>query len=369
MPQNFPSDTPLRVLHVTSSLGLGGTSKTMQLFVTHLDRQLFKPLVWAPQAGPRGDLLRGQGIPVITGIPLGDAARRVNPDIVHVHRAGWAEPELLRPLRAAFRPDPYGRVPRLPVIVETNVFGRHDPSPSGRMIDVTLFVSHFCAERLRQAEGRTIEPPRFQVLYNPVDTDTLAALSPDPAVREYCRPVFGRISRPDPGKWSPLALASLPLVRKAVPDFSFLIVGGTPEAKAFVREHDLEAHVHFLPPLLTDAELAGFFGKLSFLTHANTTGESFGLVIAEAMAAGLPVITHNSPHWKDNAQVELVLDGRTGLVADTPETYAAAVITLLRDPELCRTMGATGQARAQQLFRAQDIARKLESAYSRALGS
>ena len=340
----------------------------MQLFVTHLDKKIFQPLVWAPQAGPRGALLREQGIPVITGVPLGDAARRVNPDIIHVHRAGWAEPDLLRPLRAAFRADPHGRVPRLPIIVETNVFGRHDPSPSGRMIDVTLFVSHFCAERLRQAEGRSIEPPRFQVLYNPVDTDTLAALSPTPAAREYSRPVFGRISRPDPGKWSPLALASLPLVREVVPDFTFLIVGGTPEAETFVREHALERQVRFLPPLFTDVELADFFHKLSFLTHANTTGESFGLVIAEAMAAGLPVITHNSPNWKDNAQVELVLDGRTGLVADTPETYAAAVITLLRNPDLCQKMGTAGQARAQQLFRAQDIARKLESIYLQALG-
>ncbi len=353
----------IRVLHVLTNLGLGGTAKTMQLFVSHLDHSVFAPAVWAPQAGPRGEALKQRGIPVITGVPLDSAAMRFAPDIVHVHRAGWAEPSLLRPLRAAFRKDPERRVDRLPRVVETNIFGRHDPSASGKMIDVTLFVSHFCAERLRVVERRRIEPPRFQVLYNPVDTDAFAALTPDPARRDYAKPVFGRISRADPGKWSPLALECLPLVRAVMPDFLFLVVGGTPEAEAWVRGHHLEKNVYFLPPVLEDAELAAFFNRISFLAHANSTGESFGLVIAEGMAAGLPVITHNSPDWKDNAQVELVLNGVTGLVADTPERYAEAILALLRQPDLCRSMGEQGRARAQALFRAQDIARRLGEIY------
>jgi glycosyltransferase involved in cell wall biosynthesis len=358
---------PYRVLHALCSLGLGGTEKTMQLFVTHLDRERFFPAVWSPLPGPRGGMLREIGVPVITGESLAEAAARFAPHIVHVHRAGWPQPELLRPLRAAFRADPDGRADRLPRIVETNVFGRHDPSPSGRLIDVTLLVSEFCAERLRTAEGRTIEPPRHRVLYNPVDTDTLRALTPDPAGRDYSRPAFGRISRPDPGKWSRVVLDALPLVREAVPDFTFLVIGGTDEARAFVSEHDLDDHVRFLPQLGTDAELAAFFNQLSFFTHANKTGESFGMVIAEAMAAGLAVITHPCRDWKDNAQVELVRDGQTGLVADGPRAYAEAVVRLLREPETCRAMGAAGRERAL-LFRVQDVVRRLERIYLETLG-
>ncbi len=362
------STDTFKALHVVSSLGLGGTEKTMQLFVSHLDNERFFPAVWSPQPGPRGDMLRERGIPVIVNESLEDAASRFAPDIVHVHRAGWPQPELLRPLRAAFRTDPSGRKDRLPRIVETNVFGRHDPSPSGALIDVTLFVSHFCARRLREAEGRVIEPPRHQVLYNPVDTDAIAKLTPAPAQRDYSRPVFGRISRADPGKWSSIVLEALPLVRAAFPDFSFLVVGGTDEARSFVRAHNLESQVRFLPPLLTDSELAAFFNQLSFLTHANKTGESFGLVIAEGMAAGLPVITHPCPDWKDNAQTELVVHGQTGLIADTPQSYAASIIRLLQSPETCRALGAAGRSRAQALFRAQDIASRLGEIYLEILG-
>lgn len=364
MPQ---ASSPCRVLHVLCSLGPGGTEKTMQLFVTHLDRKCFFPAVWSPLPGPRGEMLRAIGVPVITGEDLGAAAFRFAPHIVHVHRAGWPQPELLRPLRAAFRPDPDKRVDRLPRIVETNVFGRHDPSPSGRLIDVSLLVSEFCAERLRTAEGRSIEAPRHRVLYNPVDTDAIGDLTPDPAVRDYARPVFGRISRPDPGKWSQVVLEALPLVREAVPDFTFLVIGGTDAARAFVREHNLDDHVRFLPPVLTDGDLADFFNRLSFFAHANKTGESFGLVIAEAMAAGLAVVTHPCRDWKDNAQAELVRHGQTGLVADGSHAYAKALVRLLREPETCRAMGAAGRERAR-LFRVQDVVRRLEDVYRETLG-
>lgn len=358
----------IRVLHVTPGLDIGGTAKTMQLMVTHLDRARFAPAVWSPADGPRGEALREAKIPVIVGRALDESALRFAPHIVHLHRAGWPEPEPLRTLKAAFRPDPQGLCPRLPRLIETNVFGRHDPSPTGGLIDVTLFVSHFCARRLREAEGLTIEPPRHRVLYNPVDTQAFARLCPAPALRDYSRPVFGRLSRPDPGKWSPLALEPLLILRQKRPDFRYLIVGGTDEAKSFVVAHGLESNVQFLPPLLSDAELANFFNSVSFMAHANDTGESFGLVIAEAMASGLAVVTHPAEGWRDNAQLELVLDGETGLIARNAEEYAEALKRLLDDAELCRRLGAAGQARAERLFKAQTIARRLEAIYEEALG-
>ena len=360
------SSKPLKVLQV-SPLDLGGTAKTMQLFTEHLDKKTFFPVVWSPAEGPRAGLLREKGIRIIIGPSLEEAVRRFKPHIVHVHRAGWPQPELLLPIQAAFRPDPAGLRSRLPVLIETNVFGRYDESESGRLIDVTLFVSHFCAERLRIAEERNIESPRYQVLYNPVDTDAFVELSPPPGQRDYSRPVFGRLSRPDPGKWSMLTLEALPLVKREIPDFTFMVIGGIPEAEMFVQKHKLQNNVRFLPPVITDGEIAAFMNCLTVFTHANKTGESFGVAIAEAMACGLPVITHNAEGWRDNAQVELVKHGQTGFVADTPQDYAKAIITLLRQPVLCRNMGMAGRLRAQLLFRAQDIARKLEQIYKEAL--
>lgn len=338
----------------------------MQLFVRFLDKSRFLSAVWSAQPGPRGALLADAGIPVFVG-RLEEALSYFDPHIVHIHRAGWAQPDELRAVRSRFRPDMNIPGLRLPRIIETNVFGRHDTSHESRYIDTTLLVSHFCARRLQVVEGLAVEPPRYRVLYNPVDTDFFAAQSPVPAVRDYARPIFGRISRADPGKWSTLALESLPIVRETFPHFIFLVIGGTPEAHAFVKEHGLERNVRFLPPVVTDEELAVFFRSISFLAHANDTGESFGLAIAEAMAAGLPVITHPCADWRDNAQVELVEHEKNGLVAETPQGYAAAIVRLLKNPEQCRQFGIAGQERAGALFRVQDIVRTLESVYEEAL--
>ncbi|MBU1247825.1 MAG: glycosyltransferase family 4 protein [Proteobacteria bacterium] len=345
--------TPLRVLHVVKSLDLGGTEKVMQSFVTHLPRHRFSPSVFSFADGPRAVQIRQAGIDTHVGPDLFTVLARVRPQVVHLHRAGWPEPELLRHV---IRAQPT-------VVVETNVFGRHDPSPSARVLDRTLFVSQFCATRFQTQTGIPSEPPRYSVLYNPVDTDFFSAH----ATPDFSGPVLGRISRPDPGKWSRLALDFLPELVKAVPNLRYRIIGAIPEAEAFVREHGLEKNVEFLPPVTTDAELATFLSTLSVLVHANDTGESFGLVIAEAMAAGLPVITHPAQGLRDNAQLELVDHGLTGLVAQDAAGYAQATKTLLENQDLARKMGQKGRDKAQALFRAQDIAEKLANIYDELL--
>jgi len=99
------------------------------------------------------------------------------------------------------------------------------------------------------------------------------------------------------------------------------------------------------------------------LAHANDTGESFGLVIAEAMACGLPVVTHPCEGLKDNAQLELVDQGVTGLIATSAEEYAGAVKFLFTHPEKARRMGQAGQEKAARLFRAQTVTKQLENIY------
>jgi glycosyltransferase involved in cell wall biosynthesis len=290
------------------------------------------------------------------------ALRRFAPQIAHLHRPGWPQPEFMRSVRAGLRFLPDGT--RLPRIVETNVFGRHDPSPGGKLIDCTLFVSHFCAWRFAAVENRQVAMPRYGVLYNPVDTDFLQGHCLAPERRDYARPVLGRISRPDRGKWSRLALDMLPHLARMRPDFCLHVVGGIPEAEDFVRERGLEAQVRFLAPVQSEGELAAFLDELSVLAHANDTGESFGLVIAEAMAAGLPVVTHPCAGLKDNAQLELVEHGVTGLVAENAEAYASAVAWLFAHPEEARRMGRAGRAKAIRLYAADVVVRRLEAVYA-----
>jgi glycosyltransferase involved in cell wall biosynthesis len=339
----------IRVLHAAPSLGLGGTEKTAQLLAQHLDRATFEVALYSPSDGPRGRALREAGIPTYVGPDLLDTLARFRPQIVHLHRAGWPEPGLLRSLRLC----------PPAVVVETNVFGRHDPTPAARIIDRHLFVSGFCARRYAAVHGLDVSSPAYGVLPNPVDTDAFDAY---PWRRDFSRPRVGRISRPDPGKWSRIALEFWPELLRRTPEARYLVVGGTDQAKSFMAERGLAHSVEWREPVEDDNALCAFLDDVSVLAHGNDTGESFGLVIAEAMAAGLPVVTHPAEGLKDNAQCELVVHGRTGLIAANAGEYARAVAWLLDHPAEAAAMGRLGRERAAA-FRAQDVARRLGEVY------
>lgn len=351
------SSERIKVLHCAGSLGIGGTEKVMQTFAETLDSDRFEVAVHSPVDGVRAAMLREKGIPTHIGTDLFRTLERFRPHIAHIHRAGWPEPGSLKPFRTA----------GTPAVIETNVFGRHDPSPEARVISRTLFVSRFCLDRFHRLNGIPPNPPRYDFLYNPVDTDCFESAAR--SERDFSLPAAARISRPDPGKWSALALTFLPALVERVPDFRYHVIGAIEEARDFVRKLGLEANIVFHDPVETDDEIASFLDKASVLAHANDTGESFGLVIAEAMACGLPVVTHPAQGERDNAQLELVDDGVTGIVARNAAEYGAALEWLFAHPDRARAMGQAGRDKAARLYRRQTVTRRLEAVYEEVLAA
>jgi len=96
-----------------------------------------------------------------------------------------------------------------------------------------------------------------------------------------------------------------------------------------------------------------------------STGEAFGLVLAEAMACGVPVVGSRS-----GAIPEIVKDGITGLLAPPRDevSFADAIERLARNESLRKEMGTNSLARVRERFTvgktAQETIRIYESLWS-----
>ncbi|HMB71884.1 MAG TPA: glycosyltransferase [bacterium] len=144
-----------------------------------------------------------------------------------------------------------------------------------------------------------------------------------------------------------LLVDAAPAIAAAVPNLCILIAGAGAEEERLrrrIRDNGMEARIRLLgfrddvPDLLAAADL---------LVHPARV-EGFGYAVAEAMAAGLPVVATNA-----SSLPELVDDGVTGVLFP-PEDRGAlegAVIDYLNDPEKAAAHGAAGRARAHREFR------------------
>jgi glycosyltransferase involved in cell wall biosynthesis len=75
--------------------------------------------------------------------------------------------------------------------------------------------------------------------------------------------------------------------------------------------------------------------------------EPFGNVVVEMMAAGLPVVAYDL-----GGPREIILEGETGLLVENKHVrkLAAALETLLDNPELRARLGERGRQRVEQCF-------------------
>lgn len=92
--------------------------------------------------------------------------------------------------------------------------------------------------------------------------------------------------------------------------------------------------------------------------------EPFGLAVTEAMAMETPVVANHS-----GAFPEILTDGEEGILVPPkePEPFADALVRLLSDPELRRTMGKKGRERVIAHFSPMQQARHVEQIYREVL--
>jgi phosphatidylinositol alpha-mannosyltransferase len=110
---------------------------------------------------------------------------------------------------------------------------------------------------------------------------------------------------------------------------------------------------------VSDAEKAQLFRTADIFCSPATGGESFGIVLLEAMAAGAPIVASDIHGYKG-----VVRRGREGLLVPPhePKELARAVARLLDDPVMRVEMSAAGRRRAEE-FSWPRVTAKVEDYY------
>ena len=215
-----------------------------------------------------------------------------------------------------------------------------------------------------------IPAERLSVIRNGIDTgeytadaatDVLSKYDVDPT-RPYV--IFvGRITRQ---KGLPVLLRAAAMLDPAA---QLVVCAGQPDTPELLAEVTaLTAsldRVLWIPKMLARREV------IQLLSHATAFAcpslyEPLGIVNLEAMACGTSVVASEV-----GGIPEVVADGVTGLLVppDDPESLAAALDELIRDPSRARSMGHAGRDRAVAEFSWTAVAQQTASLYAKVMTS
>lgn len=267
-------------------------------------------LVHVVTEGPLGwsavQVARRLGIPVTSGF-------HTNFDHYTVHYGiGWLRPAMAAYLRMLHRRTQATLVPTSALAAELAGAGVPGVRVLGRGVDTELFDPARRCAGLRREWG--------------VDGDGPACL------------YVGRLA---PEKNLQLVEKTFAAIRQRHPGARMIWVGDGPSARQLAVDHP----DHHFSGVRLGTDLAAHYASADLFLFPSLS-ETYGNVVPEAMASGLPVVAYRSA-----AAAELVVDGENGAVASPGDetAYVAAALALLAQPGRLPAMGR--QARAAMLGR------------------
>jgi trehalose synthase len=168
------------------------------------------------------------------------------------------------------------------------------------------------------------------------------------------RPILAQVSRFDPWKDPNGVIDAYRLVKEQVPDVQLAMVGSLadddPEGKDFLARTIAHAggdpDIHCLTNLdgVRDREVNAF-QRMATVVIQKSLREGFGLVVAEALWKGIPVVGGAV----GGIPLQIV-HGKTGFLVDSVEDCAEHTLELLRDPALRTRMGGAGREHVRENF-------------------
>lgn len=358
----------VKIAEFLNSLFLGGTEKAACFWAGELANRGQHVIAVSLADGPRRADLQRYCVPLRIAKDANDPkclARLVeDADVIHAHAPGL-------PHQGDILGEVLKLLPRKIPVVHTNIFGRLDNAAEDAWTDFRLFISWTsCVQAARRARRKLdldffrhqsvavypVEDPfgsRVEGRGSRANLEKMAGEFRASIGLEPSHVLFGRFSRPEPNKWTPLVLDAFLAAHRNNPNIRLLLREPPPavaqhltssglatwfpssneEPRTRNQEPAKSSAIRHQPSVillratpdpeeLTISQLA-----CDVVLHTSSIGESFGYGLAEPMALGKPVITNSVP-WHDQAQIELVRHGECGLIASTVPSMKAAILRM-----------------------------------------
>lgn len=315
-------------------------------------------IIIAPRYGPAEEtqdlihLGRGKRIPfnfegttAIVGFPRApkeevERALQERPDVIHFHEpeVSWPSLQLLANSEAPLNVATFHTVKKGVYIYY--IFKILIPH-YGLKLDTRIAVSQAAKEFVSR-----YFPGEYQIIPNGVDT---SRFHPDvPKIPEFADGKHNIlfVGRLEERKGASHLIEAYARLRKNRDDIRLIIVGKGPLEASLRKQVESQriADVCFegqVPACI----LPGYYARSDICSFPSVHGESFGVVLLEAMASGKPVIAGENEGYQ-----EVVLHGHTGFLVnplDYPQ-FAYHLDKLLENPHLRSYMGENGRKTAEE---------------------
>ena len=274
-----------------------------------------------------------------------EALRSFAPDVVHLHEPGVPGPCLSAligfdgPMVGTFHAS--GDLPRKWL------------RPALRSVMARLTVRVAVSEAARDTATVNWNGDDYVVLWNGIEIERIASVAPTPS----SRPSVLFLGRHEPRKGLAVLLDAWVSLDR---DANLWVIGAGPQTDELRRRG--VPGVEWLGTV-TDAERNARLRGAAVFCAPSLGGESFGVVLLEAMAASTPIVASAIEGYANVARAEL--DALLVPPGDA-EALRTALRRVLDDKALADRLVASGQERAGE-FSMQRLARKYVELYERAL--
>jgi phosphatidyl-myo-inositol alpha-mannosyltransferase len=254
-------------------------------------------------------------------------------DVLHVH-------EPLTPILPWF----VLRHARAPIVGTFHVHreGGHSLYPLARPWLRSLMRHIHYRIAVSEAARRTVSqhfPGEYDIVPNGLDVDAFRTPRPRPPAIAAGRRHALYVGRLEPRKGVSHLIRAIGSVQRVVTDVRLVVVGDGPDREKLVDlARSAGANVLFTGRI-DDGDLPAYYQACDVVCSPSLGGESFGIVLLEAMACGKPIVASRIAGYEaliGGAECgPLVPPGDAAALAD-------ALVRLLRDEALRRTLGAQG---------------------------